>query len=262
MMFERLGVRGRLLLAFLGISTFAVIASIAGLYAFNRVADFLDHIIQQRVPIATTSLEFSREAERIASSASGLLAARTDAEREAVSTDIEANTATLAELLSDLKAQTNRAEINNGLEQAVFLLQANLGALNRVVSERRALANEKEQILRKVSRATLGAHRVIDPAIRVMDAKIAQWKKIKLDGTSPDLVDEVLSLLPQQKAQVLVASTNDTLIRAAESDTLADLNLLILPLDRNLDSLTAIGENFDPRLQKALSPSKSSHSMI
>ncbi|MGI9450727.1 MAG: hypothetical protein ACR2QH_08855 [Geminicoccaceae bacterium] len=66
-MFALLGVRGRLLLAFLGISTFAVIASVAGLYAFNRVAVFLDHIIQQRVPLATTSLEFSREAERIAS---------------------------------------------------------------------------------------------------------------------------------------------------------------------------------------------------
>ncbi|MGI9450728.1 MAG: hypothetical protein ACR2QH_08860, partial [Geminicoccaceae bacterium] len=156
----------------------------------------------------------------------------------------------LGELLANLKAQTNQSEINNGLEQAVFLLQGNLGALNRVVSKRRTLVNEKEQILRKVSRATLGAHRVIDPAIRVMDAKIAQWEKVKLDGASHDLVDEVVSLLPQQKAQVLVASTNDTLIRAAEAESLADLNLLILPLDRNLDSLAAIGENFDLRLQK------------
>ncbi len=249
-MFGRLGVRARLLLAFLGISTFAVIASIAGIYAFNRVAGFLDHIIQERVPLATTSLEVSRNAERIASSASSYLAARSDDERATVSANIENDLAALQQLLADLKAQSNPSEISVGLDQTVFFLEGNLEGLQRVVSKRQDLAKEREQILRKISRATLGANRVIDPAIRVMDAKVAQWQKRKADDVSLDLVNEVMASLPQQKAQVLVASTNDTLIRAADTKRLADLNLLNLPLDRNLDSLTSLAEAFDARMQK------------
>ncbi len=249
-MFGRLGVRARLLLAFLGISTFAVVASISGIYAFNRVAGFLDHIIQERVPLATTSLEVSRSAERIASSASSYLAARSDDERTAVSADIDGDLNTLKDLLAELKTQSDRSEISIELDQTVFFLEGNLQGLQRVVSKRQDLAKEREQVLRKISRATLGAHRVIDPAIRVMDSKIAQWEKRETEDVSAELVNEVMGLLPQQKAQVLVASTNDTLIRAADTRRLADLNLLSLPLDRNLDTLTNLAEAFDARLQR------------
>ncbi|MEL6963250.1 MAG: PAS-domain containing protein [Pseudomonadota bacterium] len=249
-MFRHLGVRARLLLAFLGISTFAVTASIAGIYAFNRVAGFLDHIIQERVPLTTTSLEVSRSAERIASSASSYLAARTDRDREEVSAKIEADLAALKQRLADLKVQSNPSEISVGLDQTVFFLEGNLEALQRVVTKRQDAAKEREQILRKVSRATLGANRVIDPAIRVMDAKVAQWQKRDEEDLSLDLVNDVMASLPQQKAQVLVASINDTLIRAADARRQADLNLLSLPLDRNLDSLANLAEAFDVRMQK------------
>ncbi len=57
---QRLGVRGRLLLAFFGISAFAVLAAAAGMSSFLSVGDVLDRITQQRVPSALASLELSR----------------------------------------------------------------------------------------------------------------------------------------------------------------------------------------------------------
>ena len=60
---QRLGVRWRLLLAFFGISAFAVIAAAAGLYAFGEVGKLLGRITQERVPPALASLELSRQAE-------------------------------------------------------------------------------------------------------------------------------------------------------------------------------------------------------
>jgi hypothetical protein len=66
-LFQRLGVRGRLLLAFFGISAFAVLAAAAGMFSFLAVGDVLDRITQQRVPSALASLELSRQAERIVS---------------------------------------------------------------------------------------------------------------------------------------------------------------------------------------------------
>src|SRR4051794_38581994 len=63
-----LGVRARLLLAFFGISAFAVLAAAAGIYAFREVGDRLD-IVDTRVPSTLTSLELSRSADRIIAAA-------------------------------------------------------------------------------------------------------------------------------------------------------------------------------------------------
>ncbi|MEM7026215.1 MAG: hypothetical protein AAF637_27105, partial [Pseudomonadota bacterium] len=60
--FGEIGVRGRLLLAFLGISGFAVIAAAAAIYTFSRAADALQQITQERLPPVLSSLELSRQA--------------------------------------------------------------------------------------------------------------------------------------------------------------------------------------------------------
>ena len=46
-MLERLGIRGRLLLAFFGISTFAVLATAAALYAFLQVGEVVERITER-----------------------------------------------------------------------------------------------------------------------------------------------------------------------------------------------------------------------
>jgi adenylate cyclase len=73
-MLRRMGVRGRLLLAFLGISAFALIAATAAMYSFSEVGGVLGRITEERVPAALLdSLEMSRQAERIVAAAPKLL---------------------------------------------------------------------------------------------------------------------------------------------------------------------------------------------
>src|SRR5215813_8633938 len=67
------GVRGRLLLAFFGISGFAVLAAAAGIYAFLRVGEVLETITQRKAPPALASLELSSQAERVVAAAPALL---------------------------------------------------------------------------------------------------------------------------------------------------------------------------------------------
>ncbi len=74
---NRLGVRGRLLMAFFGISAFAVLAAAAAMHSFLGVGKALDKITQQRVPSALSSLEISRQAERIVAVAPALLTVST-----------------------------------------------------------------------------------------------------------------------------------------------------------------------------------------
>jgi adenylate cyclase len=96
---QRLGVRGRLLLAFLGISAFAVIAAAAAMYSFAEVGKVLGRITQERVPSALASLELSRQAERIVTAAPAFLAATTRAQHQETSRDIAAEVGRLNELM-------------------------------------------------------------------------------------------------------------------------------------------------------------------
>ena len=86
----RLSVRWRLLLAFLGISAFAVLAAAAGTYAFRQMAYVIERITEQRVPSALTALDLSRQAERIVAAAPTLLSARSQAQYQEISATITA----------------------------------------------------------------------------------------------------------------------------------------------------------------------------
>ena len=67
------GVRGRLLLAFLGISMFSLIAAASGLYSLSQVGGALNKITERRVPEALSWLELSRRVERVVRAAPALL---------------------------------------------------------------------------------------------------------------------------------------------------------------------------------------------
>src|SRR5438874_2265477 len=71
---RNVGVRGRLLFAFLGISAFAVLGAVAALLAFAEAERVFDRITRERLPAVFGALELSRQAEVIASAAPRLLA--------------------------------------------------------------------------------------------------------------------------------------------------------------------------------------------
>ena len=63
------GVRWRLLVAFLGISAFAVLAAAASMWAFLELGRVVERTTEERAPAALALLELSRQAERIAAAA-------------------------------------------------------------------------------------------------------------------------------------------------------------------------------------------------
>jgi phosphoglycerate-specific signal transduction histidine kinase len=97
---RRFGVRWRLLLAFFGISAFAVLAAAAAMYAFFEVDQSLGRIVQQRVPAAIGAQDISRQAERIIAAAPSLLAASNPEKLEQQSEEIQSEFDRLQVLLS------------------------------------------------------------------------------------------------------------------------------------------------------------------
>jgi adenylate cyclase len=100
---SRLGVRGRLLLAFFGISAFGVLGAGVAFYSFHRIDDALALITQRRVPVALISQDLSRYMERILAAAPELLAATTSDEKARWSVRISSEVNILTSLVTNLR---------------------------------------------------------------------------------------------------------------------------------------------------------------
>ncbi|MBW1891531.1 MAG: guanylyl cyclase, partial [Deltaproteobacteria bacterium] len=97
--FASMGVRGRLLLAFLGISMFSLVAAASGLYSLSQVGGSLSKITEQRVPEALSWLELSRRVESVVRAAPSLLVVGTESARVEVSNEIVSQIAQLEPFL-------------------------------------------------------------------------------------------------------------------------------------------------------------------
>jgi phosphoglycerate-specific signal transduction histidine kinase len=165
----RLGVRGRLLLAFFGISAFAVLGAAAALYSFGQIGGALGLITQQRVPVALMSQEISRRAERIVAAAPALLTATTPDEKATRSAGISDDVRNMTALLADLR----RAGADNA-ELAAFdgyfdSIRRNLEELDSLMDDRLAAADRKKAELRRALDGVAAIQQLLVPWIAVME---------------------------------------------------------------------------------------------
>ncbi|RVN97312.1 adenylate/guanylate cyclase domain-containing protein (plasmid) [Sinorhizobium kummerowiae] len=258
-MFDRLGVRGRLLFAFFGISAFAVLATVGALYAFLELSQVLERVTERRAPSALASLELSRHAERVAATAPAFLASTSRARHSEVSAAIGSEMARLEELLAALKGATLSSGVVSEIEDAVVGLRRNLHALDELVTVRLAAVARKEELLRRLSATTNASQRLVAPGILVMNSKVPRWRAATADAvTTPeaeaaatrDLARAIAAYIPQQTAQREIAAINDTLLQAAVAPTPGDLSLISFPLRRSIETLESVTPEFDEQLRK------------
>ncbi|CAH2407682.1 PAS-domain containing protein [Mesorhizobium ventifaucium] len=257
-MLERLGIRGRLLLAFFGISAFAVLATAAALYAFLQVGDVVDRITRDRVPSALASLQLSRQAERVAAIAPAVLTSTSKARHNEVSAAIGVEMTRLEELLAALKGAALGTPAVAEIEAAVLGLRRNLDALDDLVATRLAVVARKEGLLRRLSATTIAGQRLVASGILVMNSRLAQWRAAAADASlapdrsaavMADLVQAIAAYIPQQRAHQEMSAVNDALVRTADASTPGDLALTLFPLRRSLAALEAISAEIDVKLQ-------------
>src|SRR5688572_9725603 len=135
-MLSNIGVRGRLLLAFLSISAFAVLAAAAGMHSVLKVGEALEGITRDRVPSAVALLQLAAQTERIVATSPALVAVRSKAEHEAVLARIDSEAERLSELMRELRNSSMQAVALEQLTVLVDSLRRNLETLGRLVSAR------------------------------------------------------------------------------------------------------------------------------
>ncbi len=258
-MLERLGIRGRLLLAFFGISTFAVLATAAALYAFLQVGEVVDSITKDRVPSALASLQLSRQAERVAATAPSVLNSTSKVRHNEVSAAIGVEMARLEELLAALKGGTLGAAAVAEIEAAVLGLRRNLDALDDLVAAKPHRSRAQGGVVTSLigydnCRPTPSGGR--HPGDEFQACAMAELSRPTRRSPQTDArrrrptwSQAIKGYIPQQRAHQEISAVNDALVKSANAPTPGDLALMLFPLRRSLAVLETVSAEIDEKLR-------------
>ncbi|MGD8890867.1 MAG: PAS-domain containing protein, partial [Desulfobacterales bacterium] len=256
-----MGVRGRLLLAFLGISMFSLVAAVSGLYSLSRVGSALNKITEQRVPEALSWLELSRRVESVVRAAPALLVVKSDNARIEVSNEITSQIAQL-EPFMQLKGSYETEEEKTATAEVVKLfadMSENLSSLDELVKKRLSIVALEEKRIRDLSRANSIARRMLMPGERILGAQMADWKRYQetveanqLSNEKLDLVNSIISLIPQQRGALLVDSIHNDLLKITDADTAEQIDVLKFPLKKSLEELYEVSLVVSKRAKRRL----------
>ena len=250
----KLGVRGRLLLAFVGISAFAVLAAAAGIYAFRQVGDRLE-LIDTRAPQVVTSMEISRAADRLIASAPALLAATTAKDRDEISNRMRPEVDRLITGLVDIERGGTAGEAAITMQLLVSSLRSNLEELENLVRLRLETRDRLAGLLQSAFQANQEAQRLFAPWLQIMEMQIRRGLDDIRRNAEPsaqagrDLAASIVLDQSAQAAQRGFSAVIDQLVQTATAGEKLRLPVVEFQLRRQLDELVAKAKDLDPKLR-------------
>jgi signal transduction histidine kinase len=249
-----LGVRARLLLAFFGISAFAVMAAAAGIYAFRQVGERLE-LIDARVPIVVSSMEISRAADRLIASTPALLAVTTTKERDEISSRMRPEVDRLIIGLTDIGRVGTAIGSAVTIQLLVASLRSNLAELEALVGKRLETRERLAGHLQAVFQANQATQRLFAPWFQVMEMQIGrsldQARKRDAEPGAQDVRDLAAWIVLDRSAQAAQRGFADVLDQLVQTATVGEkprLPVVGFQLRRGLDDLGAKAKDLDPKL--------------
>jgi signal transduction histidine kinase/DNA-binding response OmpR family regulator len=256
---QGVGVGGRLLLAFLVISGFAVLGAGAAMFSFREIGHVVGRITLQRVPAALGSQDMSRRAERIVAAAPALLAAETKEEHAERSRTIGSEMDALSALMSDLE---KRGVDNIALgSMRVAALRTNLDALDKLVAERIILRQQKRSLLQNALAVHEATQNLLTPWLQISNAAIAQAQRVVNNtalgpeeraaaGSRLERANTTLRSL--QRVQLLATSVSDMLQQIATAEDENRVRVSAFRIQQAFREINQLAVGFDPKLQPLL----------
>jgi signal transduction histidine kinase len=255
------GLRQRLLLSFIAISGFAVIAAVVGNYAFYAIGEALQQVTKKSVPPAIATLEFAQSTERIVAAGPALLAANKRLEVTSASTAAEKEVKEATRLLNNLPATGIAAEKHTEIRAIFDQIAVNLEATKSTAVRRIAATERKATLLRDIF-ATYGQLRSVwSTKFEELNGVIATLQKsFSASGGSEEdrltatnrlsAADRDVVLLEQMQLEAAVAF--EAVVRGANASTHADLNIIRTQAERSIRHIDDLVSGLDPDVSSDL----------
>ena len=251
------GLRERLLLSFVAISSFAVIAAVVGNYAFYAIGKALHQVTEESVPPAIATLELAQSSVRIVAAGPALLAVTSDEEFKTKSAALDRELKTAGALLDKLPGQGLTADKLIQFRIIFRVVTANLESLKSAVQSRISAADRKAALVSQTFDAYNNFRTIWTPKFNELKAQIVSLQRV-LDaaGSSPEarmaavgrLNAAIRDLAPLEQMQQEAANVFEALVRAASATTPAALETIRKDADQSVRHIDDLVSGLDPDL--------------
>src|SRR5262245_2703265 len=249
------GLRERLLLSFVAISSFAVIAAVVGNYAFYAIGEAVHEVTDNSVPPAIATLELAQSTERIVARGPALLGVTTSEEFKTASGALQQEILAAERQLGALPLRgltVRELEEINGVFDRVT---ANFETLKSAVQTRIAAADRKAALVRdtfdaynqfrtirtpkfnELKEQILALQRALDTASTSAEERLAAFRRLNA---------AIRDLTPLEQIQQEAAIAFEALVRAAGAGTPAALDAIRDQGERSIRRIDGLVSGLDP----------------
>jgi len=257
------GLRGRLLLAFAGISGFALLAAATGFYALLKSSQSLDEITKRKVPVTITALSLAQGSERIAGAGPTLSNVTDPAEILAVSVTAARELDRAGELLSDLRRSDLDRKAVDQIGVALDGLSANLNAIDTAARQRIDATQLKLALLRGASMAYLEFGEFWAPRFKQLQSQLVDLQRSMTSATVPaeqrlaavNKLDEAMyAFQPFTEIQHASADLFELMVRSANATEASDVTSREARASALMSRIDALVSGLDFELSTQLLP--------
>ena len=249
------GLRERLLLSFIVISSFAVAAAAVGNYAFYAIGEALHQVTVGSVPPAIAALELAQSTGRIVAAGPALLAVTNADEFKAESSLLDEELKTAGASLADLPSQGLTTEKLNQIRIIIRVVTTNLESLKAAVQNRISAADRKAALVGDTFDAYNKFRAIWTPKFSELKAQILSLQRV-LDAanSSPNdrlaavgrLNTAIRDLAPLEQMQQEAANVFESLVRAASATTPALLESIQSDANQSVRHIDDLVSGLDP----------------
>ena len=193
-------IRGRLYLAFGFAAGITVVGAVSALYVSGNVDATMTEIVSRSMPATVESARLSEEASSLVASIPRLMAAESDALRNAIAGDIAAQSQSLSARIERLR--TLDASQNDELEAAQAAMGEQLAALNQAVADRIKISDRRRALVLAVRKYHEDLIEAITPVIDDANFKVMTQMRPVLPT---ELIESLRRLLEIQAEANLLA---------------------------------------------------------
>jgi PAS domain-containing protein len=255
------GLRGRLLLAFIAISLFVVIAAAAGLYALREVEQTLDRITLKSVPVALDARELSRESEKIVGAGPALVNASDAAEVEALSSRASGQLVDTSTIVAHLRAADLDPGALDEIGDVMTRLEQNLSLMRSAALDAIAAAAQRHRAIGE----TLAAYRqfgsVWRPRFADLRTQVVRLQRAMTSAAAGaeerraalDQFDQAMvALLALDQIQREAGNAFELISRAANASEPAEIDNLQTQAQRSIRAMDGLVSDIDPDISLEL----------
>jgi signal transduction histidine kinase len=257
------GLRGRLLLAFGGISSFAILAAVAGLVAFVSSRQALEDTTAGRVPETVGAMELLRHTERLVATGQALLNTTNADEISVITAAKNSELAAIRRELGALQAVDGQTPPLMEIDATIESLAANLDDISIAMMRRNSAASDEKALLRNAFRASRQFAKAWSSQFDALQKQVVDLQRESaVPGTNTaeklgaiDTLDQTtLAMLPLNLLQRKAADSFQILVGATETDDLRELARLEANAEAAMRDIDGLVSGVDLETSTALLP--------